>query len=84
MPNGLQGFSDGLEKRAQAFAQQKTPVATLAAEIMTAAEELTLGANKPGAGKTAPAHGDIRMVFAKSSWHNRCAVFVLKNRLMSF
>jgi hypothetical protein len=64
--------------------QQETPVTTFAAKIMAAAEKLALGANESRTGETAPANGNIRVIFAKSSCHNRIAIFVIQNRDMSF
>jgi hypothetical protein len=61
-----------------AFSQQKAPVAALAAEIMAAQQKLALRANELRAGKTTPASGDFRMIFAKPGCHDRDCITLKK------
>jgi hypothetical protein len=59
-------------------------VTALAAKIMAAAQKLALGTNESGTSETTPVSGEIGVIFAKSSCHNRRAVFVLETESCHF
>jgi hypothetical protein len=80
LPERLQRLADGTEESIDALPQQKAFVAALAAKVMAAQQQLALRANELSAGVTAPANGNLRVIFAGSSCHDLEAVLVLKTR----
>jgi hypothetical protein len=78
LPEGLQRFADRPEESIDSLSQQKTPVAAFAAKIVAAQQQLTLRTNEMSADVAAPANGNLGVIFAVSSRHDRDVVLVLK------